>query len=254
MPSRASLRLWRLSKRKARRAVIGLSGPTVSRLRAGQYRLEPGSKPFELAQHPLRLFRSRDSLLGHDAGLARSWLTTPNLDLGELPIDLLSIVRELLRIAYVDVSALASEVSPSRPGHPRPRGQHLISTGHLAASSADQVLLEALAAHAKEQLPTRGNRHREGTTPNGRYQRREPRNSGRFPRSARHRDVRSVIQAIQESSTRLSITSAHGVHSGNLVTVRQAVVDTVDGYRTLLPLAQKPHADPLLPDRQHKLC
>ncbi len=93
---------WQLSNAKLG-VILGLSGPTVSRLRAGQYRLEPNSKPFELAQHLLRLFRSLDSWLGQDDGSARSWLTTRNLDLGERPIDLLPTVRGLLRTSdYVD--------------------------------------------------------------------------------------------------------------------------------------------------------
>ncbi|WP_447411516.1 MbcA/ParS/Xre antitoxin family protein, partial [Clostridium perfringens] len=84
-------------------AIIGLSAPTVSRLRSGAYRLEPGSKPFELAQHLLRLFRSLDSWLGQDDDAARSWLATPNLDLGAAPIDLVTSVRGLLRTGdYVD--------------------------------------------------------------------------------------------------------------------------------------------------------
>jgi len=93
---------WELSNAKLG-LILGLSGPTVSRLRAGRYRLEPDSKPFELAQHLLRLFRSLDSWLGQDDGSARSWLRTRNLDLGERPIDLLSTVRGLLRTSdYVD--------------------------------------------------------------------------------------------------------------------------------------------------------
>ncbi|MBJ6123327.1 antitoxin Xre/MbcA/ParS toxin-binding domain-containing protein [Sphingomonas mollis] len=93
---------WQLSNAQAG-AIIGVSGPTMSRLRAGQYRLEPGSKPFELAQHLLRLFRSVDSWLGQDDGSARSWLATPNLDLGERPLDLIATVRGLLRTSdYVD--------------------------------------------------------------------------------------------------------------------------------------------------------
>lgn len=93
---------WQLSNAKLG-VILGLSGPTVSRLRAGQYRLEPNSKPFELAQHLLRLFRSLDSWLGQDDRSARSWLTTRNLDLGERPIDLLPTVRGLLRTSdYVD--------------------------------------------------------------------------------------------------------------------------------------------------------
>lgn len=94
--------LWRLSNARLG-AIIGLSGPTASRLRAGRYRLEAGSKPFELAQHLLRLFRSLDSWLGQDDEAARSWLTTVNLDLGAQPIDLLATVRGLLRTSdYVD--------------------------------------------------------------------------------------------------------------------------------------------------------
>ena len=93
---------WRLSNAELG-AIIGLSGPTVSWLRAGPYRLEPGSKPYEQAQHLLRLFRSLDRWLSQDDGSARSWLTTPNLDLDARPIDLLSTVRGLLRTSdYVD--------------------------------------------------------------------------------------------------------------------------------------------------------
>ncbi|WP_236694474.1 MbcA/ParS/Xre antitoxin family protein [Sphingomonas sp. Leaf343] len=93
---------WNLSNAQAG-AILGLSAPTISRLRSGQYRLEPGSKPFELAQHLLRLFRSLDSWLGQDDQSARSWLTTPNLDLGGPPIAQLATVRGLLRTGdYVD--------------------------------------------------------------------------------------------------------------------------------------------------------
>jgi uncharacterized protein (DUF2384 family) len=93
---------WQLSNARVG-AIIGLSGPTVSRLRAGHYQLEPGSKPFELAQHLVRLFRSLDSWLGQDDASARSWLTTPNLDLGDQPLALITTVRGLLRTSdYVD--------------------------------------------------------------------------------------------------------------------------------------------------------
>lgn len=93
---------WQLSNARLG-SIIGLSSPTVSRLRSGQYRLEPGSKPFELAQHLLRLFRSLDSWLGQDDASTRSWLTTRNIDLEARPIDLLPTVRGLLRTSdYVD--------------------------------------------------------------------------------------------------------------------------------------------------------
>ena len=94
--------LWHLSNARLG-GIIGLSGPTVSRLRAGRYRLEPGSKPIELAQHLLRLFRSLDSWLGQDDEAARSWLATANLDLGARPLDLLPTIRGLLMTSdYVD--------------------------------------------------------------------------------------------------------------------------------------------------------
>ncbi|KQT31172.1 hypothetical protein ASG29_14395 [Sphingomonas sp. Leaf412] len=93
---------WDLSNARLG-GIVGLSGPSVSRLRAGTYRLEPGSKPFELAQHLLRLFRSLDSWLGQDDAAARSWLATPNLDLGAAPLETIATVRGLLRTGdYVD--------------------------------------------------------------------------------------------------------------------------------------------------------
>jgi len=83
--------------------VLGLSAPTVSRLRSGGYRLEPGSKPFELGQLLVRLFRSLDGWLGGDDAAARSWLSTLNLDLGGRPIDLIAGVRGLVLVGdYAD--------------------------------------------------------------------------------------------------------------------------------------------------------
>jgi uncharacterized protein (DUF2384 family) len=94
--------IWQLPNAKLG-AILGLSGPTASRLRSGSYSLEPGSKPFELAQHLLRLFRSLDSWLGQDDESARSWLATRNLDLDGRPIDLVLTIRGLLRTSdYVD--------------------------------------------------------------------------------------------------------------------------------------------------------
>ena len=94
--------LWGISNARLG-AIIGLSGPTVSRLRGGSYRLEPGSKPFELSQHLLRLFRSLDSWLGQDDNATRSWLQTHNLDLQAVPLELIGSVRGLVLTGdYVD--------------------------------------------------------------------------------------------------------------------------------------------------------
>jgi hypothetical protein len=94
--------LWGLSNDRLGR-IIGVSGPTASRLRAGSWQLERGTKPFELAQYLVRLFRSLDSLMGSDDQASTSWLKTRNTDLDGRPIDLLVTIRGLTEVAnYVD--------------------------------------------------------------------------------------------------------------------------------------------------------
>src|SRR5512142_1151999 len=55
--------------------ILGLSGPTISRMRNGKYRLEPGQKPIELAVLLIRLYRSLDGIVGGDDSVAADWLT-----------------------------------------------------------------------------------------------------------------------------------------------------------------------------------
>ena len=95
-------RLWGLSNETLGK-IIGVSGPTVSRLRAGSWHLERGTKPFELSQYLVRLFRSLDALMGSDDKASISWLKTRNLDLDGRPIDLILTVKGLSDVAnYVD--------------------------------------------------------------------------------------------------------------------------------------------------------
>lgn len=95
-------RLWGLSNETLGR-IIGVSGPTASRLRAGSWYLERGTKPFELSQYLVRLFRSLDALMGSDDKASISWLKTRNLDLDGRPIDLILTVKGLSDVAnYVD--------------------------------------------------------------------------------------------------------------------------------------------------------
>src|SRR4051794_17994459 len=54
--------------------VLGLSDATVSRLKAGGYVLPSGSKPFEMAQLFVRVFRSLDAIVGGDDASLNSWL------------------------------------------------------------------------------------------------------------------------------------------------------------------------------------
>ena len=83
--------------------MLGLSEATVSRMGAGAYQLDAGSKPFELAVLFLRLFRSLDGITGGDAGVARAWLRNDNTALGARPIALIESVSGLVNVvAYLD--------------------------------------------------------------------------------------------------------------------------------------------------------
>ena len=94
--------LWALTN-ETLGEIIGVSASTASRLRAGAWKLEPATKPFELAQFFVRLFRSLDSLMGSDDEAATSWLKARNVDLDGRPIDLIRTVKGLTETAnYVD--------------------------------------------------------------------------------------------------------------------------------------------------------
>lgn len=83
--------------------VIGVSEATVSRMKRGEFGLEPGTKPFELAVLFVRLFRSLDAIAGGDEKVAASWLANPNTVLDARPIEKLQTVSGLVDvIAYLD--------------------------------------------------------------------------------------------------------------------------------------------------------
>lgn len=83
--------------------VLGLSGPTTSRLFNGKYLLSPTrSKEWELAVLFVRLFRSLDALWGHE-GTARAWLASYNASLGASPLELIKGAAGLVRVVdYLD--------------------------------------------------------------------------------------------------------------------------------------------------------
>jgi hypothetical protein len=84
-------------------AILGVSEATVSRMGAGAYQLDPGTKPYELAVLFLRLFRSLDAIVGGDAAVARAWLRNANAALGAAPIALIESVAGLVNVvAYLD--------------------------------------------------------------------------------------------------------------------------------------------------------
>lgn len=93
---------WGLSNAKLG-TILGLSAPTISRMKRGETALDPATKSFEAGQFLVRLFRSLDAMLGSDDAAAKRWLDTPNLDLGAKPIDEIETMRGLISVCdYVD--------------------------------------------------------------------------------------------------------------------------------------------------------
>lgn len=93
---------WGLSNAKLG-AILGLSAPTITRMKRGETSLDPATKSFEAGQFLVRLFRSLDAMLGSDDAAAKRWLDTPNLDLDAKPIDQIETMRGLIAVCdYVD--------------------------------------------------------------------------------------------------------------------------------------------------------
>jgi hypothetical protein len=83
--------------------IVGLSESSITRLAQDGYRINPGSKPFELALLFVRLFRSLDAITGGDAAAARAWLRADNTALNGKPLDLITHIPGLIDvIAYLD--------------------------------------------------------------------------------------------------------------------------------------------------------
>jgi hypothetical protein len=83
--------------------IVGLSEPTVTRMRRGDYVLEAGQKAFELAVLFVRLYRSLDSIVDGDDAVAKSWIRNENAGLAGRPLDLIQSVSGLTNvILYLD--------------------------------------------------------------------------------------------------------------------------------------------------------
>jgi antitoxin Xre/MbcA/ParS-like protein len=83
--------------------VIGVSEATVSRMRNGDYTLQPGQKPFELAVLFVRLYRSLDAIVGGDDEVAGAWLKNRNAVLDAEPLALIQTAPGLMNvIQYLD--------------------------------------------------------------------------------------------------------------------------------------------------------
>jgi len=83
--------------------IIGVSEPTVSRMRKGAFVLKESSKEYELAVLLVRLFRSLDAILGGDEAAMRTWMRAPNTALDAVPAQRIRQVEGLVDVlAYLD--------------------------------------------------------------------------------------------------------------------------------------------------------
>lgn len=83
--------------------VLGISAPTVSRMKKGAYMIEEASKEFELAVLLIRVFRSLDAIVGGDERAARDWMVHKNTVLGDVPKARITSIAGLMDvIAYLD--------------------------------------------------------------------------------------------------------------------------------------------------------
>lgn len=80
--------------------ILGVSEPTISRMRNGRYQLARGQKPFELAVLLIRLYRSLDGIVGGDDEVAADWLTNNNTALDGIPLQLMQSVSGLMNVIH----------------------------------------------------------------------------------------------------------------------------------------------------------
>lgn len=83
--------------------VIGVSDPSVSRMKGGGFALE--GKPLELSLCLIRIFRSLDAMTGGEAAVIRGWIANDNTDLGAAPRDLIVTAAGLIDVMnYLDAA------------------------------------------------------------------------------------------------------------------------------------------------------
>lgn len=90
-------------KSNALSKIVGVSEPTISRMRKGEYFLESGQKAFELAILFVRFYRSLDAIVGGDATVAADWIKNNNTGLDGVPLELIQTVSGLANVIdYLD--------------------------------------------------------------------------------------------------------------------------------------------------------
>ncbi|MEL0081982.1 MAG: antitoxin Xre/MbcA/ParS toxin-binding domain-containing protein [Gammaproteobacteria bacterium] len=83
--------------------ILGVSEPTVARLKSGQTTLPPG-KSFELALLLIRVYRGLFAIVGGDGDSLKHWIKTPNHHFqGEIPAQLMQRIDGIIQVVgYLD--------------------------------------------------------------------------------------------------------------------------------------------------------
>ena len=85
--------------------ILGVSEATASRLRAGHYTVQLGTKQYEFSLLLIRLFRGLDAIMGGEKASLQSWLKSENHALGGVPVNLIQSVTGLVAtVEYVDAA------------------------------------------------------------------------------------------------------------------------------------------------------
>lgn len=90
-------------KRAALGQVLGVSEPTVTRLKNGQSDL-PAGKPYELALLLIRIYRALYAIVGGDSDSLKHWIKTPNHHFqGQPPVVLMGQIEGITQVMrYLD--------------------------------------------------------------------------------------------------------------------------------------------------------
>ncbi|AIB10521.1 hypothetical protein ABAZ39_00485 [Azospirillum argentinense] len=81
--------------------ILGVSEPTVSRMRKHGLTLSTSDKSFELAILFIRLYRSLDAIVGGDPNVARAWLRNVNTALDDSkPLDKVQTITGLVHVIH----------------------------------------------------------------------------------------------------------------------------------------------------------
>jgi transcriptional regulator with XRE-family HTH domain len=83
--------------------VVGLSEPSISRLKRSEGAGPLTGKSYELALLFIRLYRSLDAIVGGDDNVARQWMRADNTMLGGKPLNRIKTIDGLTHVlAYLD--------------------------------------------------------------------------------------------------------------------------------------------------------